>query len=61
MGSGGQDRRGKQQLNAFLADPQLLNAYSYSKNNPLVLADKSGEFAVLPLIYVGIHIYGPIV
>jgi RHS repeat-associated protein len=28
---------------AILADPQLLNAYSYSRNNPLTLVDDGGE------------------
>ena len=39
IGSGGQDKRSKQQLGAFLADPQVLNAYSYARNNPLSFSD----------------------
>lgn len=27
----------------FLADPQQLNSYSYGRNNPVVLVDKTGE------------------
>ena len=50
IGSGGQDKRSKQQLGALLSDPQLLNAYSYSRNNPLSLSDPSGEFLIVPVI-----------
>jgi RHS repeat-associated protein len=50
IGSGGQDKRSKQQLGALLSDPQLLNAYSYSRNNPLNLSDPSGEFLIVPVI-----------
>ena len=50
IGSGGQDKRSKQQLGALLSDPQLLNAYSYSRNNPLNLSDPSGEFLIVPAI-----------
>ena len=57
IGAGGMDERSRRQLNAILADPQILNAYSYAKNNPLILIDKSGELAVLPLIYLGLQVY----
>ena len=50
IGSGGQDKRSKQQLGALLSDPQILNAYSYSRNNPLNLSDPSGEFLIVPVI-----------
>jgi RHS repeat-associated protein len=49
-GSGGQDKRSKQQLGALLSDPQLLNAYSYSRNNPLNLSDPSGELLIVPVV-----------
>ena len=58
IGSGGQDERSRQKLNTLLTDPQVLNAYSYSRNNPIILIDKSGKIVVLPLIYAGIQIYG---
>ena len=37
----GLDRR----MKALLADPQLQNAYAYSRNNPLIIKDNGGEFA----------------
>jgi RHS repeat-associated protein len=49
IGSGGHDRRSKQQLATLLADPQLLNAYSYSRNNPLIFADPTGQFLIVPI------------
>ena len=58
IGSGAQDERSRQKLNILLTDPQVLNAYSYSRNNPVILIDKSGTIVVLPLIYAGIKIYG---
>jgi RHS repeat-associated protein len=33
-----------EQLNAVLNDPQLLNSYAYSRNNPLIFVDRDGEF-----------------
>jgi hypothetical protein len=38
---------------AILADPQLFNSYIYSRNNPLVYKDQSGEFGVIALMGVG--------
>ena len=58
IGSSAQDERSRQKLNILLTDPQVLNAYSYSRNNPVILIDKSGTIVVLPLIYAGIKIYG---
>lgn len=31
------------EINQFLSDPQQLNSYSYSRNNPISLVDKTGE------------------
>ena len=45
----GVDRR----TGTILADPQLLNSYAYSRNNPLVYKDQSGEFGVIALMGVG--------
>ena len=40
-------------------DPQLANAYSYARNNPLILKDETGEFVwVAPLIGAGIGAVG---
>src|SRR3989344_3795503 len=36
--------------NRILHDPQVLNAYSYARNNPLILKDQSGEFPLIPFI-----------
>lgn len=33
-----------------LQDPQLANAYSYARNNPLILTDDNGEFVSVPWI-----------
>jgi len=41
------DRRIQQE---FLSDPQLLNSYSYARNNPLRYSDPTGEIAFIPLI-----------
>ena len=35
---------------ALLADPQLQNAYAYSRNNPLAYVDHGGEFIDIPWI-----------
>ena len=39
-----------------LADPQMLNSYSYSRNNPLILQDSNGELAITvpTLIFIGV-------
>jgi RHS repeat-associated protein len=37
----------------FLSDPQTLNAYAYSQNNPIILVDKKGEFGILGLMLIG--------
>ena len=42
----GVDRRTR----ALLADPQLQNAYAYSRNNPLIYVDQGGEFVDIPWI-----------
>jgi RHS repeat-associated protein len=42
----GVDRR----TQALLADPQLQNAYAYSRNNPLAYRDPTGEFVWVPVL-----------
>jgi RHS repeat-associated protein len=42
IGSGGEDGRSRQQLDAFLTDPQSLNGYSYARNNPIRFSDPQG-------------------
>ena len=45
-------------LNGILVDPQLLNSYSYARNNPVLNVDKQGNFIFLaPLIVWGV-MYG---
>jgi len=39
-----------------LQDPQLANAYSYSRNNPLTLTDPGGDFVFIPIILAGLYI-----
>ncbi len=34
----------------ILSDPQLLNSYSYARNNPITLKDPEGKIAFLPLL-----------
>lgn len=43
----------------YLSDPQLLNSYSYARNNPLNLTDKSGEIidTLLDIGFIGYDIY----
>jgi RHS repeat-associated protein len=41
---GSQSSDGRRQTQAILSDPQLLNSYSYARNNPIILTDKSGKF-----------------
>ena len=36
----------QQELAAILADPQVLNSYSYARNNPIVFKDSSGKWYV---------------
>jgi len=44
----------------YLENPQILNSYSYSYNNPLIYKDKSGEFAFLIPIAGYITAYAPV-
>ena len=37
-------------LDAQLVDPQLMNSYSYARNNPVILIDSQGAFIDIPLI-----------
>jgi len=53
IGSGGQDVRNKQQLAALLADPQLLNSYSYARGNPISLKDPTGQIPVVLAVWTG--------
>jgi RHS repeat-associated protein len=48
----------RRELMAILIDPQTLNSYAYARNNPLILVDKTGQIAFVPLIFIGIQIYG---
>ena len=44
----------------FLRDPQQLNMYSYGRNNPLILVDRTGEkvyLAASSVLGFGTHIY----
>ena len=43
----------QQKQNQLLLDPQSLNSYSYSENNPIVKSDPSGKFApaLAPVMY----------
>ena len=43
-----------------LLDPQQLNSYSYSRNNPLVYTDPNGEIAFPALLLGIISVYGQI-
>lgn len=46
MGNEGKiDELTQQRQREILADPQLLNSYSYARNNPLAMKDESGNFA----------------
>ena len=42
----------RQALQQFLSDPQNLNSYSYTKNNPVNLTDPEGEFYQLLLLAI---------
>lgn len=45
------EQKTQQSREQLLTDPQRLNAYSYTRNNPVNLTDPSGEF--LPAIAIG--------
>jgi RHS repeat-associated protein len=50
IGDGGQIKQlTQQELQQILADPQNLNSYSYSRNNPLRIIDPTGEW-ILDLV-----------
>jgi RHS repeat-associated protein len=38
------EEKTNQKLQEILSDPQLLNSYSYARNNPLIMIDQSGEW-----------------
>jgi hypothetical protein len=40
----------QREIQALLSDPQLLHAYSYARNNPLIFRDAQGEFIDVPRI-----------
>ena len=43
-------RKPTELLDRFGEDPQGLNAYSYANNNPLILVDPTGEFAISAIL-----------
>ncbi len=45
-------------LQEFLSDPQLLNSYSYARNNPLKMMDEEGEFVQLAAVVVAYAVRG---
>ena len=47
----------QQEFMEILADPQVLNSYSYARNNPLAIKDPEGTF-ILTLIVLGIKANG---
>src|SRR5262249_10283493 len=44
----------------LLSDPQLLNSYSYARNNPITTKDPKGNFliALVPAIELGAEVWG---
>jgi hypothetical protein len=44
--------------NTVLSDPQLLNLYSYSKNNPITLSDPSGKYVEIATGVTGFGMSG---
>jgi RHS repeat-associated protein len=52
----GVDRRTQQ----LLADPQMANAYSYGRNNPVVYSDPNGEQSGLLEFFLGYQILHPV-
>src|SRR3989338_8214896 len=44
----------------YLQDPQLVNSYSYTRNNPLKHIDKSGEFLFLAPLAAYAFAYAPV-
>ena len=46
----------RKEFQVALANPQLLNGYSYVANNPIKSIDKEGEFVVLAAIAVGVGV-----
>jgi hypothetical protein len=49
-----QDTASRDNPEQFLPDPQQLNMYSYSRNNPLIYVDNSGDAATLALAPVAL-------
>lgn len=54
IGSPNFEERYNRTLQEFLADPQLLNSYSYARNNPVKFVDEDGENVALAAIIVGL-------
>jgi len=59
LGMTGWEEKYDRPVELFLRDPQQLNTYSYSRNNPIINTDPSGD--ILPLVlaaaYAGLTIY----
>ncbi len=45
----------QQELQEILSDPQLLNSYSYARNNPLAYVDENGEWPSWSQIKTGVQ------
>jgi RHS repeat-associated protein len=54
IGSPQFEERYNRSLREFLFDPQLLNSYSYARNNPLNFVDRDGENPALAALIVGL-------